>query len=175
MAREMNVVPYDAGWPALYEREKNALMGILGELVLDIQHFGSTSIDGMAAKPTIDVMVVVGAIAPVDVYGEAMAASGYIARGEQGIHGRRYFVRLKEDGENHAAHVHIYEKGNPHIADELLFRDFLRADREAFAEYENVKRVASEKHRHSPGEYQDAKAGFVKGIMEKAKQRFDPM
>ena len=71
-------------------------------------------------------MIVVKDIESVDAYNEGMIAHGYSVRGENDIPRRRYFVRLKEDGENHAAHIHVYEKGNPHVSDELMFRDFYR-------------------------------------------------
>ena len=169
MAREMTVVPYDANWPSLFGREKAILLDILGEILLDIQHFGSTSIVGMSAKPIIDVMATVNSIGDVDRFQDAMTAAGYDARGEHGIPGRRYFVRLKADGENHAAHIHIYRQGNPHTIDELLFRDFLRADRASFSQYETVKLDAAQRHRFSPMEYQDAKSECVAEIMRKAK------
>lgn len=172
MAREMNVVPYDVNWSALYELEKNILTKVFGSVILDIQHFGSTSIVGMTAKPIIDVMVVVEKIELIDDFNEAMIAEDYSVRGENGIPRRRYFVRLKEDKENHAAHIHIYERGNPHITDELMFRDFLRIDKESFEKYEKVKKEAAVKFRFSPKEYVDAKSDCVMEIMERARQHF---
>lgn len=173
MARDMAVVPYDDTWPKMYEEEKRILQSVFGNLILDIQHFGSTSIKGMTAKPIIDVMVTVDDIEKVDEYSNEMVQRGYVPRGEQMISGRRYFVRFKEDGENHVAHIHIYGKGNPHIADELLFRDFLRVDEESFLKYENMKKEVSEKYRYLPGEYQDAKFACVMEIMEKARQYYE--
>lgn len=172
MAREMNVVPYDAKWVELYEDEKNILLNIFGELLLDVQHFGSTSIIGMTAKPTIDIMTVVETIESVDAFNDAMRGSGYIVKGENGISGRRYFVRLKDDSENHASHVHIYEKGNPHITAELMFRDFLRINKDAFLKYEVMKKQVSEKYRFSPHEYEEAKTDCVMEIMEQARRYY---
>ena len=117
-------------------------------------------------------MVVVDEIEAVDVYNENMIANGYSVRGENGIARRRYFIRLKEDGENHAAHIHIYEKGNPHITDELMFRDYLSIDSESFREYEKAKYKAAEKFCLSPAEYVDAKSNCVMGIMEKARRYY---
>ena len=172
MPREMVVVPYDDNWTSLYEVEKEILLKVFVNLVLDIQHFGSTSIGGMSAKPIIDVMVIVNEIESVDAYNDIMIASGYSIRGENGIPRRRYFVRFKEDGENHGAHIHIYEKGNPLIADQLMFRDFLSVDKDSFREYKKVKLEAAEKFRFSPKEYTDAKYDCVMKIMEKAKKYY---
>ncbi len=169
MVREMAVVPYDKRWPTLFEKEKSILQSIFGGIILEIQHIGSTSIKGMTAKPTIDILITVDDIEDVDRFNEKMAIRGYIPRGEHGIAGRRYFIRLKEDGENHAAHIHMYGKENPHIIEETMFREFLSIDKESFLQYESLKKEASEKHRYSPNEYQDAKSDCIVEIMRKAR------
>jgi GrpB-like predicted nucleotidyltransferase (UPF0157 family) len=173
MTREMIIVPYDKKWPKLYEDEKTLLTGIFGALILDVQHIGSTSIEGMWAKPIIDIMIVVDNIEAVDEFSGKMEASGYSAKGENGIPGRRYFQKLNPDKSgNHTHHVHIYQKWNRHVQDELMFRDFLKIDKEAFTEYLNVKKSASEKYRSSPVEYQDAKTPCITRIMAKAEAYF---
>lgn len=173
MAREMTVVPYNEVWVDLYKIEKELLESIFGELIIDIQHFGSTSIKGMSAKPIIDIMIVVENINQVDNYNELMIEKGYNPRGENGIEGRRYFVKFAPDNSgNHTHHIHIYQKENTHITDELMFRDYLRVDLESFKEYEQVKLGASLKHRYSPRDYVDAKYNCVMKIMEKARQHY---
>ena len=173
MTRKMIVVPYDKKWPALYEAEKILLNGILGDLIVDIRHIGSTSIEGMWAKPIIDIMIVVDNIESVDAFNEIMMLNGYNAKGENGIPGRRYFQKLNPDKSgNHTHHVHIYQNGNQHISDELMFRDYLRIDQEAFRTYLEVKKAASAKYRTSPLEYQDAKAPCILSILGKAKAYF---
>jgi GrpB-like predicted nucleotidyltransferase (UPF0157 family) len=169
MPREMVVVPYNDMWSVMYEKEKNILLDILGNLIIDIQHFGSTSIKGLSAKPIIDIMIVVNDINQIDEYNHVMEGHGYSVRGECGIEGRRYFVKLCPDNSgNHTHHIHIYQKGNPHISDELMFRDYLRIDNEAFKEYERIKIEASLKFRYSPREYVDAKYDCIMSIMDKA-------
>jgi len=113
--REMTVVPYDENWAKLYEAEKEILLGVFGDFITDIQHFGSTAVKGISAKPIIDIIAAVTNINKVDEYNGEMIKQGYTPRGENGIESRRYFVRYKPDGENHACHIHMYEKGNPHI------------------------------------------------------------
>lgn len=170
MAREMIVVPYDDKWLEMYEKEKNIILNILGNIVIDIQHFGSTSIKGLSAKPIIDIMIVVNDINQIDEYNHIMESNGYSVRGENGIEGRRYFVKFTPDNSsNHTHHIHIYQKGNPHISDELMFRDYLRIDNEALKEYERVKIAAALKFRSSPEEYVDAKYDCIMSIVDKAK------
>lgn len=172
MARKMNVIPYDENWSIFYQEEKSILQSIFSESIIDIQHFGSTSIQGMTAKPTIDIMIIVKNIDEVDKYNEEMIKHDYIVRGENGIPRRRYFIRLKEDGENHASHVHVYESDNPHVQDELMFRDFLRVNKEVFLQYETMKKVVSELYRYSPRQYEEAKYDCVMHIMQKARAHF---
>lgn len=173
MVREMIVVPYDRSWQKLYWDEKTLLTRIFGKMIVDIQHFGSTSIEEMWAKPIIDIMIVVEDIELIDTFNQKMEANGYIVRGENGIPGRRYFVKLHPDKSgNHTHHVHIFQKGDQNITDQLMFRDYLRIAKEAFTEYEKVKKEASVKHRHSPLDYTDAKTRCVVMIMAKARAYF---
>lgn len=170
MPREMLVVPYNNLWTEMYEEEKNLLTNIFGDLIIDIQHFGSTSVKGLSAKPIIDIMIVVDDIMRIDAFNSIMKQYRYSARGENGIAGRRYFVKSNPDNTDiHTHHVHIYQKENPHISDELMFRDYLRINNEALKEYEKVKKDASLKYRYSPMEYVEAKTECVLQIMEMAR------
>lgn len=170
MAREMRVVPYDGRWPEQYALIRAGLLGIFGPLAVEIHHIGSTAVPGLHAKPIIDVLVVVRNIAAVDALDSRMRAAGYIPRGENGIPGRRYFVMPAPDGENHTQHIHCYAPGNPRIADELLFRDTLRADAMARREYGRVKLHAAETFRFSPGDYEAHKSGCVASILQGARR-----
>ena len=173
MAREMIVVSYDRVWPDLYKKEKEILESVFEKIILDMHHFGSTSITGMCAKPII-VMIVVENIDLIDSYNRIMIEKGYIPRGENGITGRRYFVKLTPDNSgNHTHHIHIYQKGNHHITDELMFRDYLSVDYEGFIEYERVKKEASQKYRYLPQKYNDAKYNCVTKIMGKARKYYE--
>lgn len=170
MAREMRVVPYDARWPGQFAAIRDELTDIFGSTVIAVHYIGSTAVPGLVAKPIIDVLAVVRDIGAVDALNGAMQAAGYHPRGENGIPGRRYFVMLAEDGENHLRHIHCYGPGHPHIAAELMFRDILRTDAEARRDYERVKIEAAEKHRFSPGEYEAYKADCVATLLNRARQ-----
>lgn len=170
MPREMIVVPYDSNWPMMYESEKAMLLDIFGDFIMDIQHFGSTSIKGLCAKPVIDILIVVNDISQIDSFNNMMISKGYSVRGENGIENRRYFVKMStDDSGNHAHHIHVYQKGNQHIEDELMFRDYLRINNEAYKKYEKAKIKASLKFCHCPREYVEAKQECILDIMENAK------
>jgi len=174
MSREMLVVPYNEAWTCLYNTEKELLESVFKELIIDIQHFGSTAIKGMSAKPIIDIMIIVDDIDQIDGYDELMEIKGYSARGENGIVGRRYYVKPDPDNSgNHTHHIHIYQKGNSHISDELLFRDYISIDVESFRDYEHIKIEASLKYRHSPKDYVVAKYDCVMRIMDRAFKHYN--
>lgn len=166
----MRVVPYDGQWPTQFEAVKAALAAIFGDLAVDIQHVGSTSIVGMWAKPILDIIVLVTDIAARGRADGPYGNGGLFPRGERGMAGRRYFVKLAGDGVNHTQHIHCYEKENPMVFDMLSFRGYVRMDRESFERYKAVKIEASQKFRHSPAEYTEYKTGTVRDILTRARQ-----
>ena len=169
MAREIIVLPYNKKWEEDFQLIKNLLLNIFKDLIIDIQHFGSTSIVGMSSKPIIDVMILVNDIQKVDDLNPKMKKAGYTPKGENGMPGRRYFQHFHEDEENHTQHVHVYEKNNSAFKEQLMFRDYLKVDRDAFEQYEEIKIQASKKFRYSPKEYTEAKTDCVNEIMKKAR------
>jgi GrpB-like predicted nucleotidyltransferase (UPF0157 family) len=173
MARTIEIVPYDKNWKELYEIERKLLESIFGKIILDIQHFGSTSIPGLSAKPIIDIMIIVDDINEIDKYNEVMEDNGYVIRGENGVPGRRYFIRIKSGkSENHTHHIHIYQKNNIYTSEYIIFRDYLKIDKEALKMYESVKKDLAIKYRYSPAEYTNGKTECVNRIIEKARLFF---
>lgn len=172
MKREMIVVPYNHEWNKRYKEIRLLLSGIFKDIAVDIQHVGSTAVEGMFAKPIIDVMVIVKDISKVDEYNAEMLRAGYINRGEHGIIGRRYFQKLAIDGINHVEHIHCYEQNNPHAIDELMFRDYLRINRDAFEKYKKVKIEASKRYRYSPEKYTNYKTQCVNEILKQARKYY---
>ncbi len=156
--RDMTVVDYDPSWPAAYEAEIERLRVVLGDVIVRAHHIGSTAVPGLAAKPVIDVLLEVRDLASLDARDEAMREIGYEPRGEFGIPGRRYYPK---GGDRRTHHVHAFAVGDPHIAEHLTFRDYLRDRPDAAAAYARVKRDAAGKHRHDPEGYVRHKEAFV--------------
>ena len=172
--RTMDVVEYDENWTRLFEIEKELLANAFGDNVIRIEHFGSTSVPGLAAKPIIDILVFVRDIEQVEQYNDLMQNHGYKAKGEHGMVGRRYFNKYRDDGVNKTHHVHIYEEGaNPFNADVLLFRDYLRINEDARKKYELVKKELSQKFYYQPKEYSDGKNDCVMEILAQARKYFN--
>ena len=107
--RTMDVVTYDENWVRLFEVEKELIAGVFKDNIIRIEHFGSTSIPELSAKPIIDIMVFVYDINKVEQHNDEMKVHGYIAKGEHEMSGRRFFVKYKDDLLNHTHHVHKAE------------------------------------------------------------------
>lgn len=131
----------------------------LGDDIASIHHTGSTAIPAMIAKPIIDILCV---MTSSTVFGRAairLQRIGYLARGENGIQGRRYFVRFDSRGVR-CRHLHVFAPGSDHIERHLAFRDFLVAHPDRAAEYADVKTSVRETAR-SKQAYQEGKSAFI--------------
>ncbi|GGA36320.1 GrpB family protein [Psychrobacillus lasiicapitis] len=134
--RKVVVEAYSADWKNRFEEEAVVLRTIFGNEIQWIHHIGSTSIDGLSAKPIIDMMPIVGDISKIDSFNNAMIAIGYEPKGENGLTGRRYF---QKGGNDRTHHVHIYEAGNLGIERHLAFRDYLNTHPHVKKKYGDLK------------------------------------
>jgi GrpB-like predicted nucleotidyltransferase (UPF0157 family) len=103
MEDSIQVVDYDANWSIRFEQEKSQILNALGDAVLDIQHIGSTSVPGLAAKPIIDIVVGVEELPPSPTHIKALETLGYVYQGEAGIPGRHFFRK----GMPRTHHLHL--------------------------------------------------------------------
>lgn len=165
--KQIQVLPHNPNWQAVFEDESKLIASALGENVLAIHHIGSTSIPGIYAKPVIDILVEVKNINDVDARSSAMESLGYEVLGEFGITGRRYF--RKDNGEGIRIHqIHTFESGSDQAARHLAFRDYLIAHPEEALEYSDLKRRLAAEHANDPEAYMDGKDGFIKNIDRRA-------
>jgi GrpB-like predicted nucleotidyltransferase (UPF0157 family) len=163
--RAVAVVDYDGEWPRMFEEEAGRIREACGGTILTIEHIGSTSVPGLAAKPIIDMMPGVANLTVARaVVIPAMERIGYESLGAYGIAGRLYFRR----GEPRSYHVHMFEVGQGEWEKHLVFRDYLREHPEAVKEYAALKRELAEKHREDREAYTTAKSPFIQGILELA-------
>lgn len=166
MARQIVIVAYEKAWLSLFEIERRLLREIFGDTAEEIHHFGSTSVAGLASKPVLDILIAARDLKKVDALNSRMRQNRYVPQGEYGIPGRRYFVKIApENPDIHTHHVHVYQTGDPKIAQELLFRDRLRADAALLKEYEDIKLRLADRYRFDPDAYTDAKSGFIRRVL----------
>jgi GrpB-like predicted nucleotidyltransferase (UPF0157 family) len=158
--RQINVAPHDPTWKGTFEAEAATLRSVLADEALAIHHIGSTSVPGLQAKPTVDVLVEARKIETLDDLEEPMAASGYEAWGEYGIPGRRFFT--KDRGPERLCNVHVFEAGTPEVERHLAFRDYLREHPETARAYGDLKADLAARFPTDIEAYMDGKDAFVK-------------
>ncbi|QUG42296.1 GrpB family protein [Psychrobacillus sp. INOP01] len=163
--RKVLVEKYSTDWKKKFDEEAILLQKIFGLEIQMIHHIGSTSVNGLSAKPIIDMMPVVRDITKIDAYNEAMIAIGYEPKGENGLSGRRYF---QKGGDNRTHHVHIYELGNREIERHLAFRDFLRVHPVIAKKYGDLKKALAEKFPYDIDAYINGKENLAKEIEQQA-------
>ena len=159
------IVDYDPHWPRLFWRESVRIRAALGRRALRIEHTGSTSVPGLAAKPVIDVLLVVADSADEDAYLPALEAAGYALRiREPGWHEHRMFKGPDTD-----TNLHVFSTGCPEIDRVLTFRDWLRnnpSDREYYA---SAKLALARKDWKYVQDYADAKTTVIQEIIARAR------
>jgi GrpB-like predicted nucleotidyltransferase (UPF0157 family) len=159
--RHLEVVGYDDRWPTVYAWHRDRVDEALRAVDVDIEHIGSTSVPGLAAKPIIDIVVAVDDITAEEDYLDALLAAGYVLRVREPGH---RLVRTPERD----VHVHLYGKGDPAVARYLVFRDRLRSDPDDRALYASVKRGLISKGFDDMNAYSEAKTEVVTAIMTRA-------
>ena len=106
LPQHITVVNYDSEWPLKYARERGYIIEILKDNCISVYHIGSTSVPGLAAKPIIDITVVVRSLEKVDTVAEKFPDIGYEYLGEFGIAGRRY---LRKGGDERTHQIYIFQ------------------------------------------------------------------
>jgi GrpB-like predicted nucleotidyltransferase (UPF0157 family) len=154
----------------MFEEDRGKILGAVGEYVSAVEHIGSTSVPGLAAKPIIDVMVAVRSLSDAPACVGPLAAVGYeyVPKHEAVMPERRFFRRGPSGAGTH--HLHMVERSSAFWEEHLLFRDYLRARPEAAAEYERLKRELAARHGSDRGAYTDAKTDFIKSAVERARK-----
>ena len=153
-------------WALMAAAEAGRLKAALGDELVTVHHMGSTSIPGIAAKPTVDLMPTVTAITTLDARRSEVEALGYLWRGEFGIPDRRYCV-LEREGKR-LFHAHFFVDGHENVLRQLLFRDYLRAHRAEALAYEAIKREAAAAHPWDSMAYNDHKSGWIRACQQRA-------
>jgi GrpB-like predicted nucleotidyltransferase (UPF0157 family) len=165
--RAVELVPHDPAW-ALQAAEESALISFaLGPALIRVEHVGSTSIPGLRAKPTIDLLGVAISLEALDAREGAMIALGYAWRGEFGLAGRRYCSRDAPDGRR-LFNVHCWAQGHDALSRHIAFRDYLRAHPAEAQSYEAEKLRAAAICNDDKARYADAKSAWIQACQERA-------
>lgn len=157
----VELVPHDEDWHRLFEEEKARIENAVGALIVGVEHVGSTSVCGIAAKPVLDIA------AAIEKYSDGarcvapLEALDYKYRGEYGIAKRHYFVK----GEPRTHHLHVVELNGDFWRSHLLFRDHLRRNPHIAGEYENLKKELAREHSENRDAYQTGKTEFIENVL----------
>jgi GrpB-like predicted nucleotidyltransferase (UPF0157 family) len=165
---KVRLTDFSENWSHVFQMEAQFLSTIFGDEIIRFEHFGSTSVQGMKAKPVIDMMSIVKDIENIDSFNDKMSSLGYDVVGEWGIPGRRLF---RKGGENRSHHIHFYQSNNPQIERHLIFRDYLRTHPEEVARYSSFKEELSMRFDNTSG-YSPAKKTFVTEMEQQALRWF---
>ena len=162
MVKHVVVFPYDEKWKQDFINIKSELIQSLGDIAISIEHVGSTSVEGLAAKPIIDIDVVVKKEHITDAI-LALANIGYIHEGDLGITGREAF---KYYGKEHLQQHHLYvcSDDSPELTRHLAFRDYLRSHPDAVNEYSKIKIEAANLYPDDIDKYIEYKAPVIEKI-----------
>ena len=177
LQEEVSIAPYDPAWPRMFEEEKRHLQECLPkDLIRRIEHFGSTAIPGLAAKPIVDVLVEVSSLEETrSRVAPLLEAEGYDyfwrpTRGDDGPPFYAWFIKRNAD-RIRTHHVHMVERDFEHW-DTLLFRDYLIEHPETAREYEALKMTLAREYPNDREAYTNGKTEFVVKVTAIAKGYF---
>jgi len=162
---KIEIVDYNSRWLEDFQRESLILYNVLKNTIATIHHIGSTSVPGLAAKPIIDILIELENVSFIDSCNVQMETIGYIAKGEFGIAGRRYF---QKGGNNRTHQIHVFPIGDFNVTRHIAFRDYLIAFPEVASEYEILKRSVAETCDNDIDRYCLGKHEFVQYYEAKA-------
>lgn len=160
----ITLVEYDPQWPRLFTREADRIRAVLGDAALRVEHVGSTSVPGLAAKPVIDILLVVPDPADEVSYLPAMEAAGYVLR----LREPEWYEHRLFKGPDTDINLHVFGPDAAEIDNMLRFRDRLRASDADRNRYARTKRELARRTWRHVQHYADAKTAVVREILDRA-------
>lgn len=161
----VEIVPYTDEWKEQFEKISAMVKSYIGDLIIKIEHVGSTSVEGLDAKPILDVDAV---IENYDVFPEIvrrLEKQGYKYQGNLDVEGREVFHRMHPDGFRY--NLYVCPKDGKGFLEHIAFRDYLRANDDVKKEYEALKYRLSKEFPDDIEKYAEAKTEFVRNILNK--------
>lgn len=159
----ITVIDYDDDWPVRFAHLRALVQAALGSQALAVEHIGSTSVPGLAAKPIVDMLLTVASVEDEDAYVPALVDAGFVLRVREPGH-----RMLRTPGKD--VHLHVYEPTDQAVADYLDLRDSLRESAADRALYAATKRDLAQRAWVDMNDYADAKTEVVQDILGRAGQ-----
>ena len=164
--KQIIVMPYDPNWRSDFEAIRAEVEGAVGDLILGIEHVGSTSVEGMAAKPCIDIDVIIPDYSVFDAVVDRLNAIGYIHEGDLGIRDREAF-KYADKPHLQTHHLYVCPQTSAELHRHITFRDFLRSHPDAVHQYSAVKQHAAQLFPNDIDAYIAYKSECIKKIYQK--------
>jgi GrpB-like predicted nucleotidyltransferase (UPF0157 family) len=162
---------YDAAWPDTFSKLATAVKAALSSLVVTVEHIGSTAVPGLAAKPVIDLDVVLASPADFPEAIRLLATIGYLHEGDLGVAGREAF-RSPAGEPRH--HLYVLAAGAEELGRHIAFRSALRASEDLRDKYAALKRSLAKAYKEDRGAYAEAKTNFITSIVGTRDQMLQP-
>lgn len=161
----LKLVPFSKNWKRSFNEEKRIFLDLIGDFILDIEHIGSTAIEGASAKPIIDILISLRKFEDGFACVKPLENIGYEFRGEYGQPGRHYFVKGRQVVTHH---VHMFEKTHPDFEKHILFRDYLNGHPDYVRKYCDLKKELLGKYQNNRELYTESKTSFIEDVVKKA-------
>ncbi|GAA0672626.1 GrpB family protein [Natronoarchaeum mannanilyticum] len=165
----VELVEHRKGWHRLADEERSHLNDALSDSVDEIEHVGSTAIEGLPAKPVLDLLAITDELAPKSECATKLEPEGYELRENDPVPDRLFFARGPAEERTH--YLSIAERGSECHREQIAFRDHLRANPDAAAEYARLKRKLAKAHPDDRASYTERKSAFVERILERERER----
>jgi GrpB-like predicted nucleotidyltransferase (UPF0157 family) len=168
LANPVVIADYDPSWPATFQQLRERLVATLGPLAVAIEHVGSTAVPGLAAKPVVDLDVVIAERADLAAVIEQLRPLGYLHEGDLGVPGREAFTTPAGAPPHH---LYVCAMGTPALDRHVAFRDVLCADPDVARAYGDLKRTLAARLSDDRAGYTEAKSAFIEQVLAAMPQR----
>lgn len=165
-AGTVKLEPFSTDWKVYYENEKVLLLSLISDYITNIQHVGSTSINGCSAKPIIDISILVPNFNNIEDIIKLLS-NNYTYKGNAGIEGRHFFV--KGAPENRTHYIHVVSSNSDLWHNHVCFRDFLNKNEKYVIKYNELKQKLADQYSDCRAKYSDSKSDFILSMTNKAK------
>lgn len=162
---------YNSNWKEEYKREEKLLKEVLGNKIIEIHHIGSTSIEGLKAKPIIDILVVINSLDEINTIEELLKPYDYTNRGPHGVEDRMFFAKGPEDARSH--YIHFTTLNSNTYYNQIYFKRYLIEHKEYIKDYCVLKEELASKYAGDRPKYTQGKNEFITNVVKLAKEEYD--
>jgi GrpB-like predicted nucleotidyltransferase (UPF0157 family) len=162
----VRLINYKPEWKDIFQSEADRIRACVGDITLQIEHVGSTSVPGLIAKPIIDIAIAVESRKDMFLVVERLLNAGYIDGADQGRDGG-YLVERDSSPGVRILYIHIVEKTDVQWRNYITFRDCLRSDKDIRNKYAHLKKILAKRFPQDRKSYTGGKAEFIKSILSK--------